>query len=59
MGISAPTWRDADGQDNQQAPEKRFADDVLRVEVSGPDQLNLTVVDVPGLFHCKFAILSS
>jgi hypothetical protein len=28
-----------------------FRDDVLRVEVSGPDQPHLTLVDLPGLFH--------
>ncbi|KFA81327.1 hypothetical protein S40288_08302 [Stachybotrys chartarum IBT 40288] len=30
---------------------KRFSDDILRIEVSGPDQHHLSVVDVPGLFH--------
>lgn len=30
---------------------KRFGDDVLRVEHSGPQQPNLTLVDLPGLFH--------
>lgn len=31
--------------------EKRFSDDILRIEISGPDQHHLSVVDVPGLFH--------
>ncbi|KAL9616956.1 MAG: hypothetical protein Q9160_008226 [Pyrenula sp. 1 TL-2023] len=30
---------------------KRFGDDILRVEHSGPQQPNLTLVDLPGLFH--------
>ncbi|KAL8673574.1 MAG: hypothetical protein Q9168_002006 [Polycauliona sp. 1 TL-2023] len=30
---------------------KRFSEDVLRVELSGPDRPHLTLVDLPGLFH--------
>ncbi|KAL8852805.1 MAG: hypothetical protein Q9221_002314 [Calogaya cf. arnoldii] len=30
---------------------KRFSEDVLRVELSGPHQLHLTLVDLPGVFH--------
>ncbi|KAL8303408.1 hypothetical protein RB600_007045 [Gaeumannomyces tritici] len=30
---------------------KRFSSDVLRVEISGPDQAHLTMVDLPGLFR--------
>ena len=30
---------------------KAFSDDVLRVEVSGPEQPHLTLVDLPGLIH--------
>jgi hypothetical protein len=30
---------------------KRFSDDVLRIELSGPEHHHLSVVDVPGLFH--------
>jgi hypothetical protein len=37
---------------------KRFSDDILRIEISGPDQHNLSVVDVPGLFHSKIAPLN-
>lgn len=33
---------------------KRFSDDILRIEISGPDQHNLSVVNVPGLFHSTF-----
>lgn len=32
---------------------KRFSDDILRIELSGPDHHHLSVVDVPGLFHSK------
>ena len=30
-----------------------FSDDVLRVEISGPDQPHLTLVDLPGLIHAE------
>jgi GTPase SAR1 family protein len=30
-----------------------FTDDILRIEVSGPDQADLTLVDLPGLIHAK------
>ncbi|KAK6331211.1 hypothetical protein TWF696_003271 [Orbilia brochopaga] len=32
-------------------PEKRFSNNILKIELSGPQHPNLTVVDVPGLFH--------
>lgn len=32
---------------------KRFSDDVLNIELSGPEHHHLSVVDVPGLFHSK------
>lgn len=35
--------------------DKRFSDDILRIEISGPDQHHLSVVDVPGLFHSMHA----
>ncbi|KIX03127.1 uncharacterized protein Z518_06677 [Rhinocladiella mackenziei CBS 650.93] len=31
--------------------ERRFSDNVLKVELSGPEHHHLSVVDVPGLFH--------
>jgi hypothetical protein len=33
--------------------EKRFSDDILKIELSGPHHTNLSVVDVEGLFHSK------
>lgn len=30
---------------------KSFSDDVLKIEVSGPDQQHLSVIDVPGIFR--------
>ncbi|KAK5936896.1 hypothetical protein PMZ80_010834 [Knufia obscura] len=30
---------------------KKFSSDVLRIELSGPQQPHLTLVDLPGLFH--------
>lgn len=32
---------------------KAFSDDVLRVEISGPQQPHLTLVDLPGLIHSE------
>jgi hypothetical protein len=30
---------------------RRFSDDVVRIEISGPDQQHLSVIDLPGLFY--------
>lgn len=30
--------------------KKTFADDVLKIEICGPDQEHLSVIDVPGIF---------
>ncbi|KAH7028256.1 dynamin family protein [Macrophomina phaseolina] len=32
---------------------KAFSDDVLRVEISGPEQPHLTLVDLPGVIHAE------
>lgn len=32
---------------------KAFSDDVLRIEISGPEQPHLTLVDLPGLIHSE------
>ena len=45
MGISATT--------------SAFSDDVLRVEVSGPDRPHLTIVDLPGLIHSENKLQSA
>jgi hypothetical protein len=37
---------------------KTFADDVLRIEISGPRQDHLALVDFPGLFHSSSATQS-
>ncbi|KAK3954257.1 P-loop containing nucleoside triphosphate hydrolase protein [Pseudoneurospora amorphoporcata] len=44
MGIRA-----GDNKDDSSLP--MFSDDILKVEISGPDQPHLTVIDVPGLFQ--------
>ena len=31
--------------------EARFSDDLLRIEISGPDHTHFSVVDLPGLFQ--------
>ena len=38
---------------------KTFSNDVLRVELSGPRQPHLTLVDLPGLFHSEIKQQSS
>ena len=30
--------------------KKTFAEDTLKIEISGPDQEHLSVIDVPGIF---------
>ncbi|EAA33377.2 hypothetical protein GE21DRAFT_6461 [Neurospora crassa] len=44
MGIRA-----GNNKDDMSLP--MFSDDILKVEISGPDQPHLTVIDVPGLFQ--------
>ena len=46
MGLPGPT-------DDIENLEKRFSDDILKIELSGPLHTNLSVVDVPGLFHSR------
>lgn len=38
------------GQANSSGNKKTFADDVLKIEICGPDQEHLSVIDVPGIF---------
>lgn len=47
MGVPPPSTNDLEDL------EKRFSDDILKIELSGPDHHHLSVVDVPGLFHSK------
>ncbi|CAK7241769.1 MAG: hypothetical protein STHCBS139747_003240 [Sporothrix thermara] len=37
--------------DGDSVSGRRFSKDVLRIEMSGPTQQHLTLVDLPGLFH--------
>ena len=41
------------GEPIPEDPTKRFSDDVLKIELSGPEHHHLSVVDVPGIFHSK------
>ena len=50
MGIPGPKTKNLD-------VEKRFSDDILKIELSGPDHRHLSVVDVPGLFHSEETLL--
>lgn len=38
------------GEVNTGSNKKTFADDVLKIEMCGPDQEHLSVIDVPGIF---------
>ena len=38
------------GQVDSSGNKKTFADDILKIEISGPDQEHLSVIDVPGIF---------
>ncbi|KAL9121034.1 MAG: hypothetical protein Q9187_002408 [Circinaria calcarea] len=44
MGLPGPG-------DNIEHATKRFSSDVLKIEIVGPEQQQLSVVDVPGLYH--------
>lgn len=39
------------GLSSADAPNSGFSDDVLKVEISGPEQPDLTLVDLPGLYY--------
>ncbi|KAL1897939.1 hypothetical protein Sste5346_003791 [Sporothrix stenoceras] len=39
-----------DGEDGSSSSSRHFSNDVLRIELSGPNQQYLTLVDLPGLF---------
>ncbi|GME37743.1 Dynamin GTPAse [Neofusicoccum parvum] len=47
MGIASS----ADPQSSSASPPKTFSSDVLSIEVVGPSQEHLTVIDVPGIFQ--------
>ena len=62
LGFKAPTVRIDDFPSLIEAAKeamglgsgaKAFSDDVLRVEISGPEQPHLTLVDLPGLIHAE------
>ena len=38
---------------------RRMSDDILKVEVSGPEKQDFTIVDVPGLFRGILNAVSS
>jgi GTPase SAR1 family protein len=48
MGLPGPSTTDLENV------EKRFSDDILKTELTGPDHHHLSVVDVPGLFHSEW-----
>lgn len=53
MGLPGPSAVDLENL------TKRFCDDILKIELSGPDHHHLSVVDVPGLFHSNWRRCSS
>ncbi|ORY57502.1 P-loop containing nucleoside triphosphate hydrolase protein [Pseudomassariella vexata] len=49
IGLLVDKAKDFMGLNGDQS--KTFSNDVLRIELSGPDQPHLTIVDLPGLFR--------
>lgn len=49
MGLPAPKT-----EGNVENLDKRFSDDILKIELSGPEHRHLSVVDFPGLFHSMY-----
>lgn len=41
------------GPTTSQEKRKTFSDDILKIEICGPDQEHLSVIDVPGIFKKK------
>lgn len=39
------------GSDQEGLASAAFSEDILKIEISGPDQIHLTVIDVPGIFR--------
>lgn len=48
MGLPKP------GEDLDDSAGARFSDDVLKIELSGPEKPHFSVVDVPGLFQSMY-----
>ena len=44
MGVTGPNKKHEEGK-------KSFSDDVLKIDYSGPDHENLSIIDVPGIFR--------
>ena len=51
MGIGGSTTGDVDAMPTVKTEEISFSDDVLKVEISGPDRSHFSILDVPGIFH--------
>lgn len=37
--------------ESEQKGERNFSDDVLKIEISGPDRSHFSILDVPGVFQ--------
>ena len=51
MGIGGSTRNETTTTSPAQTEEINFSDDVLKVEISGPDRSHFSILDVPGIFH--------
>ncbi|KAL2037914.1 hypothetical protein N7G274_009389 [Stereocaulon virgatum] len=51
MGIGGSTRDETTRTSPAQTEEINFSDDVLKVEISGPDRSHFSILDVPGIFH--------
>ena len=51
MGISPSTSLKDDPTVHDQSALRNFSDDVLKIEISGPDRSYFSILDVPGVFQ--------
>ncbi|KAL2054121.1 hypothetical protein ABVK25_005660 [Lepraria finkii] len=51
MGIGESTGNEANTTSQAQREEINFSDNILKVEISGPDRSHFSILDVPGIFH--------
>ena len=51
MGIGRSTGNETNTTSQAQKEEINFSDDILKVEISGPDRSHFSILDVPGIFH--------
>ena len=51
MGIKRALSSDQISKTPEKKGERNFSDDVLKIEISGPDRSHFSILDVPGIFQ--------